>query len=137
VYKELGYPVQLTEQYFDTVSTSLESENVVMDIRFPESNRINFVLDDEITSYLEHISEKGFSTAKRTSVVNGITEQMNDIINNYDSNPENTVKIIDQYQKTLNLVDDASTNAAKSNALSKGAITPFLVLSFFILKCYF
>merc|ERR1712060_18554 len=92
-YEELGFSQNTTAQYFETVSDSLESENVVMDIRFSGAPDINTLYNDEVTNYLEQLSENDGS-ASRSSVVNDITEKSNEIINN-QSSP-------DEYKKSLN-----------------------------------
>lgn len=48
---EKGYPEEGTINYRDTVAKSLNSENLVVDIRFPESDTIMGVLDKKIHAY--------------------------------------------------------------------------------------
>jgi len=73
-------------QYFETVSNSLESENVVMDIRFPGAPKMNELYNKEVTNYLEEVLNKKSITRKstvsrisdsisRANVVNSITDQ--------------------------------------------------------------
>jgi len=73
-------------QYFETVSNSLESENVVMDIRFSGAPKMNELYNKEVTNYLEEVLNKKSITRKstvsrisdsisRANVVNSITDQ--------------------------------------------------------------
>jgi len=107
-YEELGYPRNGILQYFETVSKNLESENVVMDIRFPGAREINGVYNEEVTKYLEQISEGDISTTPE-SVVNSITEEWNEIIK-YDSN------LISEYQQSLNFKPPEISSLPTGNA---------------------
>merc|ERR1719232_2074277 len=98
-YVDLGYPVNGTEQYFDTISSSLNSENTVVDIRFPGAQEMYRVYNEEVARYLEDIlagdpSARYLQSESRSSVVESITEQFNEIAAAFDSKS--------YYQSSLN-----------------------------------
>jgi len=137
-YVDLGYSLNQSSQYVDTVSASLDSENVVMDIRFPGSPDMNGIMDEEITSFLITSYLSGFNSTKRidvssilttqdgqsepissASVVNSITYQLTEIISADGAN------IIREYQESLNYnpsvasATEKNTNKPSDNSSSK------------------
>jgi len=138
-YVELGFPSDETQQYFSTVSTSLESENTVIDIRFLQSREIISLLDKEIAIYLERFSN-GDGSANRTNLVDSITNQFNEIIASYDADHINDVDILIDYQDSLSFASTSGSveetiDTSKSN--ENRFITVVIPIVFFLVVLFF
>lgn len=109
-YVAAGYERDTTIQYIDAIRTGLSSDNVVTDIRFPKSDEIYVVLDTEYFHYLQARKNGTISDARasqmRREVGEGITEQWDEIIGNYNGRLpilEAYQRLRDAYTPTLNL----------------------------------
>jgi len=142
-----GIPSEEVEQYLQTVQNSLESENLVVDIRFSEAREIVQIYESEITAHLEDVRARGAyaSTAERVRVVESIDNGLNDIIGFHDSYSD--VNAITKYQQSLNLMSDdgrlssfgsfGSSSAFRNNRSFVGIDSTLMSISFCILCVFF
>lgn len=139
-----GIPSEEVEQYLQTVQSSLESENLVVDIRFSEAREIVQIYESAITAHLESVSAKGAyaSTAERVRVVESIDNGLNDIIGFHDSYSD--VNAVTKYQQSLNLMSDdgrlssfGSSSAFRNNRSFVGIDSTLMSISFCILCVFF
>jgi hypothetical protein len=101
-YVAAGYERDTANEYIETLSKGLNSDNIVTDIRFPKSSDIYSVLDKEYFNYLQSrkngtISD-GNAAANRRKVGEDITEQWDEIIGNFNGR----VPILEAYQRLRN-----------------------------------
>lgn len=98
-----GYDRNLSKQYVDSIKSNLESNNVVVEARFPKAGEIMSVLDKEVNEYLfrahegmipeENLHKERLATAQR------LTDQWNQIIKAYDERGDTVAPILEVYQR--------------------------------------
>lgn len=109
-----GYQEESVVEYFDVISHALESENAVVDIRFPTSSSIYALLDEEVHDHLNFtlsgaIAEEDRGRARR-DLSQSLATQLQHIINEYDSQASTRYTALEQYQKLRNVYKENNTN---------------------------
>ena len=107
LYKDQGYESDTTVQYIETIRESLDSPNIVTDIRFPTSAEIYAVLDQEIHDYLNStkhgLVSEAERPAKRRQVSESITKRWEEIISTYNDRGSTNVPLLETYQRLRNI----------------------------------
>jgi hypothetical protein len=124
-YVAAGYERNTARQYIETLSKGLSSDNVVTDIRFPKSGDIYNVLDYEYFHYLRARRNGTISDAdaafQRREVSEGITEQWDEIIGNYNGR----LPILEAYQR----LRDAYTPDVDFNQLGNIRVYGYILVT--------
>ncbi|KAL3921905.1 MAG: hypothetical protein SGILL_002499 [Bacillariaceae sp.] len=114
LYGENGYPRESVEAYFDVLNTALDSDNAVVDIRFPTSSELYALLDEEVHDYLNGTIHGDFSQEvllrTRKDLTRRVGRQFEEIITEYDSQASTRVPALEQYQKLRNVYKSNNTN---------------------------
>jgi len=102
-YVARGYGRNDTQDFLSAVKESIDSENVVIDIKFPTADKLMAILDKEVFEHLQSTKTGKFEVddlaAKRQKVVDKITTQWTDIITTYNAKDTTSVPILEAYQK--------------------------------------
>lgn len=109
-----GYHRTSLQSYFKVISTTLDSENAVVDIRFPESSSIYASLDETVHDYLNDTIH-GRSSEKdllhtRKEIEQELTRKFQEIIKEYDTQASTRASALEQYQKLRNVYKANNTN---------------------------
>ena len=98
-----GYEESASQQAIDTIRSSLSSQNVVTDIRFPTALDIYEVLDQEFHDYL-NLSRLGLipessRNVTRVEVARRINNKWEETISSYDSQVGQRASVLEVYQR--------------------------------------
>jgi competence protein ComGC len=119
-----GYHKESIVEYFDIIYEALESENAVVDIRFPTSSAIYARLDEEVHDYLNattHGLWVGVDLARvRTEISQGLVQRFKEIISEYDSQASTRSSALEQYQKLRNVYKANNSNLHQLGAGIRG-----------------
>lgn len=107
-WEKKGYPPEGFTTYRDTLLSSLSSENLAIDIRFPESDKIFGTLDSKIFDYLQRVKNNEVADAnrgaERRAVAESISTEWTSIIETFDQERSlSSPPIIEQYQRSLGI----------------------------------
>ncbi|KAG7368674.1 7 transmembrane sweet-taste receptor of 3 GCPR [Nitzschia inconspicua] len=109
-----GYHEEAVVDYFNVISEALESDNVVVDIRFPTSSEIYALLDLEVHDYLNATRQNVFSgdelSKARRDLSQSLARHFQEIINEYDSKASTRHTALEQYQKLRNVYQANNSN---------------------------
>lgn len=119
-----GYPRDTTELYKKTIEEQLNSENTVLDVRFPEAFTILSAMNDRIFAHLNASKTKVMNQEDRLAVANDIDDAWRQIIRDYDSRDDTTSPLLTVYQKSLNVYNPESQT---TKGLSAGAIAGIVI----------
>lgn len=116
-----GYYKESVEEYFGVIYEALESENAVVDIRFPTSSSIYALLDEEVHDFLNAsthgLLEGDDLIIARKELSQGLVQQFREIISEYDSQASTRSSALEQYQKLSNVY---KANNSNLNQLGNG-----------------
>ena len=118
-YIASGYGRDVAEDFISTVKQEIDSENVVIDIKFPMADKLISILDNEVFEHLKdtktgNIAAKDLAT-KRQQVVNKITTQWKNIITTYDAKDSTSIPTLEAYQRNRGVyAPDINLNQLKN-----------------------
>ncbi|KAL3942529.1 MAG: hypothetical protein SGARI_000241 [Bacillariaceae sp.] len=114
LWESNGYDRESVMEYFDVLETALESDNAVVDIRFPTSSQIYALLDEEVHTYLNGTANGEYAeddlSRVRKKISQRLGQQFQEIISDYDSQASTSVPVLEQYQKLRNVYRSNNTN---------------------------
>jgi hypothetical protein len=109
-----GYNEESVIEYFAILYEALESENAVVDIRFPTSSSIYALLDEEVHDYLNETTHgliAGDDLMRvRKETCRDLVQRFEEIINEYDSQASTRSSALEQYQKLRNVYQANNSN---------------------------
>ena len=103
MYVQNGYERETTQDFLNTIQSTLSSSNVVTDIRFPKSLELMNVLGDAVQEYLnmetEH-SDRRDCIQARKNVKNNVITLWKNITDSYDKSRQgNQRSLLESYQR--------------------------------------
>lgn len=102
-----GFEQGSVVEYFESINGALGSENAVLDIRFPTSNDIYRLLDQEVFAYLNGTVTNTIPESERSSTRQAIGDKLeaefNVMIDAYNSKASTRTNLLQQYQKLRNV----------------------------------
>ena len=118
-----GYDRDSVVDYFEGIKEALESENVVVDCRFPTSSLIYTELDKAVHDFLNittngntaSIANESLARA-RTKIGHDLKETFEEILFEYNSQASSRSSVLEQYQKLRNVY----TVSENPNRLGRG-----------------
>jgi hypothetical protein len=104
LFERQGYETETSTKYIETILAGLDSDNAVIDNRFPTAQDIDTVLRQEIPKYLNatrfgEIPLGSDPTAFRKSTIASIERQWSEVMADYESQGTSRVSILESYQR--------------------------------------
>jgi len=103
LYVERGYEEAATKEFLSSYQFGLDSQNLVVDIRFPTASQLNAILDKEFHDYLNATVLGTIPEAerpiRRVEVSKSITQQWEQVITAYDSQGSTQYPVLEIYQR--------------------------------------
>ncbi|CAB9517852.1 Receptor-type guanylate cyclase gcy [Seminavis robusta] len=119
-----GYPEDTTRLYKDTITTSLSSENTVLDIRFPDADKFLKVMHDKIFLHLNESRTEDKTFDDRIQVARDIEAEWAKLETQYNQRDTTVFPLKTIYQQSLSVYVPPALSSDKMNS---GAIAGIAV----------
>ncbi|KAL7549918.1 hypothetical protein ACHAWF_013171 [Thalassiosira exigua] len=97
-----GYDRDTTKTYLASITESLGSPNLVVDIRFPEATALVGAMDENVVKHLQEVrgeTDEAVLAAKRVETLNDVNAAFADIIEKYNARGDTEAPLLEQYQR--------------------------------------